>query len=151
MARRRVDLPALMMVIAFTANITVGFWDSRKIFIPKEVGWSLLVSGGLLCVYVLYYLREGFFGNTKPVLDRLITGGPYRFCRHPLYLSFILLALGFDLLFGSITGIVLTAAFSIPSAMYRGLVEDRLLREKFGEEWDEYAGKVGSFFPRFRR
>jgi len=151
MVRQKVDLPALVMVVAFTVNIVAGFWDSRRIFIPKEVGWSLLVSGGLLCVYVLYYLREGFFGNTEPVLDRLITGGPYKFCRHPLYLSFIVLVFGFDLLFGSVIGIALTVAFSAPSAVYRGWVEDRLLREKFGEEWDEHAGKVGFLFPRFRR
>lgn len=151
MARQKVGLPALMMVVAFTVNIVVNFWDSRRIFIPREAGWSLLVSGGLFWVYILSYLREGFFGNTEPVLDRLVTDGPYKFCRHPLYLSFILIVFGFDLLFGSVVGIASTVTFSIPSTVYRGWVEDRFLREKFGEEWDEYADRVGFLFPRFRR
>ena len=149
MSKHKVDLPALIMVVAFTANIVVSFWDRQRLSIPKEIGWSLLVLGVLLYFYVIFYLRKGFFGNTAPVLDHLITKGPYRFCRHPLYLSYIILVLGFDLLFGSIIGTVLTFGFSIPSVIYRGKAEDRELREKFGDKWERYSEKVGFLFPKF--
>ncbi|MFQ6095114.1 MAG: methyltransferase family protein [Candidatus Bathyarchaeia archaeon] len=102
-------------------------------------------------VYVLLYLRSGFFGETEPKLDFLITKGPYGFCRHPQYLSFIIMILGFDLMFGSIIGIVFTLVLSIPSVVYRARKEDKLLREKFGEEWENYADEVGFLFPKFRR
>ena len=105
--------------------------------------------GVLLYFYVIFYLRKGFFGNTAPVLDHLITNGPYRFCRHPLYLSYIILVLGFDLLFGSIIGSILTFGFSIPSVIYRGKAEDRELRLKFGDMWERYSEKVGFLFPKF--
>ena len=147
MINQKADLPALVMVIAFTGNLIVSFLF--KGFIQfKKVGWVLLFSGSLFFTYVVYYLRSGFFGNVEPVLDFLITNGPYKFCRHPLYFSFILLVFGFDLLFGSIVGFVFTVAVSIPTVIYRGRAEEKLLKTRFGKEWDDYAEKVGFQFPK---
>jgi len=139
------------MVLSFTTNLFIGFLDPTEILVSKEIGVALLVCGFLIFVYVLFYLRSGFFGETEPKLDFLITKGPYGFCRHPQYLSFIIMILGIDLMFRSFTGIVFTLAISIPSVVYRARIEDQLLRNKFGEEWENYADKVGFLFPRFRR
>ncbi len=148
MARFKVDIPSLQMVLVFTANVVIVFWDSTAVAPFVFYGEFLIVAGALLFVYVLAHLRRGFFGETEPVLDHLITDGPYRFCRHPLYLSFIILILGVDLMFGSILGVTFTLFLSIPSAFYRARVEDRLLKEKFGELWVRYARRVGFFLPR---
>jgi len=148
MPQSKVDLPSLFMVLAFTSNLIICYFDPFEILGSKEIGIALLVSGGLFFVYVLLYLRSGFFGETEPKLDLLITTGPYRFCRHPQYLSFIIMILGFDLVFRSVIGIVFTSTLSIPSTVYRARVEDRLLRKKFGKEWENYADKVGFLFPK---
>ena len=139
------------MVLSFLANLSVGFFDPFEISVPRESGLVFLALGSLFFVYVLSCLRSGFFGETEPSLNSLITEGPYGVCRHPQYLSFIMMILGFDLLFGSFMGIILTFALSIPSVVYRARVEDRLLRKRFGEEWEEYAQKVGFLLPRLRR
>jgi len=96
------------------------------------------------------YLRSGFFGETEPKLDYLVTRGPYRFCKHPQYLSFIIVIFGFDL-FRSILGVFFTLTISIPSVVYRGRVEDELLKKKFGKEWKNYAEQVGFLSPKFRK
>ncbi len=95
-------------------------------------------------------MREGFFGETEPILDHLIVDGPYGFCRHPLYLSFIIIVLSIDLVFRSPIGILYTFIISIPSVIYRAKIEDKLLREKFGEKWDNYAAQVGFLLPKIR-
>ena len=146
----KVDLPSLFMVLSFTINMVIGFFDPTEILVPKELGLVILLCGSLLFVYVLLYLRSGFFGETEPDSGFLITEGPYRFCRHPQYLSFIIMIFGFDLMFRSMMAIVFTLALSIPSVVYRGKVEDRLLRKRFGEEWGNYAEKVGFLFPKLR-
>jgi len=151
MTRTFVDLPSLFMVLSFTANLFIGFLDSTEIPVSKDIGIVLLICGFLIFLYVLFYLRSGFFGETKPKLDFLITKGPYGFCRHPQYLSFIIMILGFDLMFRSFIGIVVSLVLSIPSVVYRARIEDKLLRNKFGEEWDKYADKVGFLFPNFRK
>lgn len=151
MTQPNVDLPSLFMALSFTTNLIVCFLDPFEILVLEEIGVALLVCGALIFVYVLIYLRSGVFGETKPKLDFLITKGPYRFCRHPLYLSFIIMFLGIDLMFRSVMGIVFTLILSIPSVIYRAKIEDELLRNKFGEEWENYADKVGFLFPKFRR
>ena len=151
MARLKVDIPSLIMVLSFTANLIVSLYDPTEIILPMEIGEALLVCGFLIFAYVLFYLRSGFFGETEPKLDHLITEGPYSFCRHPQYLSFIIIVLGINLMFRSVVGVVFTLIVSIPSAIYRGKIEDKFLRDKFGEEWRKYADKVGFLLPKLRR
>ena len=145
-----VDLPSLFMVISFTSNLIIGFFDPTEIPVSKEMGVILLVCGFLFFTYVLFYLRSGFFGETKPKLDFLIIKGPYRFCRHPQYLSFIIMVVGFDLMFRSMIGIAFTIFLSIPSVVYRARVEDKLLKHKFGNEWETYAKNTGFLFPKIK-
>lgn len=151
MTRLNVDLPSLFMNLAFTTNIFVAFLDPIEMSVPNGIGVALFIGGILVFVYVLSYLRGGYVGSTKPTLGYLITRGPYRFCRHPLYLSFFIIILGIDLMFGSVLGVVHTFALSIPSAVYRARIEDNLLKDKFGEEWENYADRVGFLFPRLKR
>ena len=151
MMQPKVDLPSLIMVSSLTANLVICFFDPIEIPVPKEIGVALLVGGFVFFFYVLLYLRRGFFGETEPKLDFLITKGPYRFCRHPQYLSFIIIILGIDLMFRSVMGLLFTFVLSIPSMVYRAKIEDGLLRNNFGEEWENYANKVGFLFPRLRK
>ncbi len=140
-----------MMVLLFTANIVVAFWDPFRSRVFAMAGETLIVVGAVLFFYTIAYLRRGFFGETEPVLDHLVTGGPYSFCRHPLYLGFIILIFGLDLWLGSALGVAHTLLLSVPSVVYRARVEDRLLREKFGAEWAAYAERVGFFLPKLTR
>ncbi len=151
MSQSKVDLPALIMVLFFTANIVVDIYDPFEMPILQEIGWAVFVLGFLVLIYVALYLRSGFFGATDPNLDHLITKGPYAFCRHPLYVSFLVIMIGMDLIFRSPTGLIFTFLLSLPSAVYRARIEDKLLRAKFGEEWDRYARKVGFMLPKLSR
>jgi len=146
----KVDFPSLLMVVSFTANLIVCILDPTKLPFSRDTGIALLVLGSLLFIYVLPYLRTGLFGETKPDLDYLITKGPYRICRHPLYLSFIVIVLGIDFMLRSVLGVAFTFLLAVPSAIYRARIEDGLLRDKFGEEWVRYANGVGFILPKVR-
>ncbi len=148
MTEPRVDLPSSFMVLSFTANIVASLFSRERSTLLKEIGIVFLATSSALFLYVIFYLRSGFFGETMPTLDHVVTEGPYKFCRHPLYLSFITMVLGIDIMMGSILGIALTFLLSAPSAIYRAKVEEKLLGEKFGEEWERYSKKVGFLFPR---
>jgi len=150
MNRSKIDWPSLFMVLAFTSNLVICIFDTFKIPVPKEIGIVILICGSLFFIYVLFYLRSGFFGETEPKLDFLVTKGPYRFCRHPQYLSFIIMIFGFDFMSRSIMGIAFTISLSIPSAVYRAKVEDKLLEDKFGKEWKNYAKDTGFLFPKIK-
>jgi len=79
---------------------------------------------------------------------KLITGGPYRCVRNPIYLAMfgMMVATGLAL---STWWIVLVAAliFHLGTAA-RVHSEERLLRETFGAEFESYRRRVPAFFPR---
>src|SRR5207249_1373260 len=81
---------------------------------------------------------------------KLATTGPYAYVRHPQYVGFILIMLGFLLQWPTIPTLVM---FPILLYMYGRLAhrEEEEVRAHFGEEWDRYAAKTPPFIPRMRR
>jgi len=130
------------MVLAFLLNLAVCFLDPLELVTARKGGKVILFLGGLLFLYVCYYLRRGLLGEVEPNLDHLVTEGPYRWCRHPLYLSFVLIILGLDLMFGSPAGILVTLFLALPSMIYRARLEEKALADRFGEEWEAYKERT---------
>jgi len=135
-------LAPLLMVLAFLLNLLVCFLDPTEFKGTRALGQVVFLLGSLLMVYVTYYLRSGFLGEVEPNLDHLVTAGPYRWCRHPLYLSFLLIILGLDLMFGSPAGILVTLLLALPSIIYRARLEEKALADRFGEEWEAYKERT---------
>ena len=77
----------------------------------------------------------------KPAIS-LVTSGPYRFSRNPLYVAITFLYLGFTLLLNSWWGVALLAP--VLAILHFGVVrrEERYLERKFGEEYDSYRSRV---------
>lgn len=77
---------------------------------------------------------------------RLITGGPYRYVRHPMYAAIALAALGGLMVYRTwamVFALLWTAAFSLKAHH-----EETLLAAEFGPEWDDYAERVPAWLPR---
>jgi protein-S-isoprenylcysteine O-methyltransferase Ste14 len=74
--------------------------------------------------------------------NRLITTGPYRFSRNPLYLGGnVLIFAGAALFLGSLDGLLLTG-FATLAADFMIRREERQLEREFGEEWVRYKNQV---------
>jgi protein-S-isoprenylcysteine O-methyltransferase len=77
----------------------------------------------------------------------LITHGPYRWIRHPLYTFGALLFLSLSL----VTQIWLIPLLVVPTfaiLLQRTTIEEKALQERFGEEYTQYSQRTGRFFPR---
>ena len=73
----------------------------------------------------------------------LITSGPYRFSRNPLYLGGnVFIFFGAMLLFGSATGLFITA-IHLPFVDLFIRREEKQLEKDFGEQWMRYKKQVG--------
>lgn len=84
----------------------------------------------------------------QPPTGQLITTGPYRWVRHPMYSSFLLFNGGLWLLTSNwVAG---GAAFLGFLWMYLDRVgrEEVLMAEAFGDEWDAYSARTGRIIPR---
>ena len=73
--------------------------------------------------------------------EYLLRSGPYRYSRNPMYLSELLMWLGWTELFGSPTvfGALATLALGMRQAVAR---EEKTLVSAFGESWETYAREV---------
>ncbi|HZM21520.1 MAG TPA: isoprenylcysteine carboxylmethyltransferase family protein [Anaerolineales bacterium] len=123
-----------------------------KIGLPEWVRWLGVVIG-ILCVFGIYWLFSSIGSGITPTSGtrkehKLVTSGPYRWVRHPLYTvgSSMFLAFGMmaDNWFVALLGIL---AF-IGMAM-RTPKEEANLVEKFGDEYRDYMKRTGRFFPKF--
>lgn len=77
---------------------------------------------------------------------QLVEKGPYRFIRHPQYLSQILLDFGAAA--ATLSYIILPIALlEIPFLVMRASLEEKLHLKYFGEKFKEYKTKSGFFIP----
>jgi len=109
----------------------------------RAVGYPVFGLGLLLLLLSLSALKGGISGEIEPVTG-LVTGGIYARLRHPLYVSFVISMLALDLLFASVSGILVTLFAFLPSMIWRARLEEEALARRFGEEWEEYARRVPS-------
>ena len=111
-------------------------------WVPGEPG---LPTAGLVLVTIAAFLSLasllslGRSFGIRPALRRLVTRGPYRFVRHPMYLSYILGDVGYNLQEWNI-GTVLLVLVGWTSLLYRIRAEERVLSGDAG--WRFYADRV---------
>jgi protein-S-isoprenylcysteine O-methyltransferase Ste14 len=112
--------------------------------IPIAIGaWLFMTLGFVIRVWATYF----FYERRMKVISlapqkQLVTSGPYRFSRNPLYVGGnLFLFLGAVLFLGSPSGIVLTAINLVAVDLMIRREEKQLGRE-FGDEWTRYVHKV---------
>jgi protein-S-isoprenylcysteine O-methyltransferase Ste14 len=104
----------------------------------RWLGFLLYTVGGVLRLAPVFVLGRRFSGLVAIQPDhRLVTGGLYKFIRHPTYLGLFVLALGWGLAFRSGVGVVI-AVLMLVAVLARIESEERLLSESFGAEYEAY-------------
>jgi protein-S-isoprenylcysteine O-methyltransferase Ste14 len=80
---------------------------------------------------------------------KLITSGPYKKIRHPMYLGIFIYTIGMILVSSDLL-VLIFFAFSI-SVNYRRIPEEEeMMIERFGDEYREYMKRSGRLLPRIR-
>ncbi len=81
--------------------------------------------------------------------NRLATTGPYARIRHPQYVAFVMILLGFLLQWPTLLTLVM---FPILVVMYGRLAvtEEREMRHHFGDEYEAYVARTPRFVPALR-
>jgi protein-S-isoprenylcysteine O-methyltransferase Ste14 len=110
--------------------------------------WNLLGLVPLIAGAAINVLADRQFklvGTTvKPfeVSSGLVTDGIFRFTRNPMYLGMVGMLVGLAMLLRELTPWFVVPVFA--AVMQRVFVrsEERMLEERFGEEWRSYAARV---------
>lgn len=127
--------------LAFVVPLTIH--SPTIILVSRAIGFGLLVCAGLigLSCFGLFLLARTTvipFGNAS----KLVTRGPYRFSRNPMYLSLVLAYLGGA---GFIVQPWPLILLPLPLAAVNWIVipfEEKRLREAFGSAYETYCETV---------
>jgi protein-S-isoprenylcysteine O-methyltransferase Ste14 len=128
-----------------------GWLSWSAMGLPEAARWL----GALAAVSMVVLLRWMFVsigtGITSTVATRrkhvLVTSGPYRWMRHPLYTFGTVFFLGMATLIDSWFLAVLALA-AAALLVHRTSSEEQHLIEKFGEDYQAYMRRTGRFLPR---
>ena len=120
--------------------------------------WAALI---ILLGEALRLWANGYVGHVKVGRDvapdrtvipkgKLITGGPYAFVRHPLYLGTMLLGLGFCVAVNNLWVAAASLVFFLTIYRSKMSEEEQRIREAY-PQYTAYERAVPRWIPRFRR
>lgn len=110
--------------------------------------WSLLgvlpivVGVALNVVADRLFTRQGTSVKPHARPGALVTGGPYRRSRNPMYLGFGLIICGVAILLGSVVPLLVSLGFFPLAESLFVRPEEARLRAVFGQEWLAYNARV---------
>lgn len=151
--RALIALPLFLGILLYIINPRWMAWAAVPM--PSWMRWAGVVLG-LLSVPGAYWVFTSIGRNvSETVLTKrdheLVTHGPYRWIRHPLYTNGIALLVAIGLMAANwfILGITLIGFLAIRFAVVP--LEERELTSKFGADYVDYMKSTGRFLPRLRR
>ena len=130
--------------IARRIRVPLGFLFAVFYFWRARPDWLSLAAGAAV-VAVGVFLRAMASGHVKKN-EQLATTGPYAYCRNPLYLGSIIIAIGFAVASRDVwVGIAIIGLFTL---IYVPVIrsEEAFLRERF-PEFESYARRVPRLLP----
>lgn len=137
---------------SFESNILLfilnySFWFENPFSIHQVISWILLIGSAVFAIIGYTLLSKhgharGNFENTSS----LITSGTYKYIRHPMYFS--LLLLGFGIMLKHVTPLTCIVALVNMAAVYTtARIEEKEMILKFGDEYREYMKTTKMFIP----
>lgn len=155
--RYSVWLSVFICYEVFTFFLFILFPDSLSWAGMDLPYWARLLGIGMGATALAWFIwiHQSLGDNlsaTLKIKDRqvLVTDGPYRFIRHPMYSAFYLL---------HVSVFFMTANWFIGTTWLAGLTvimliritrEEQMLLERFGNDYHAYMAQTGRFVPRIR-
>lgn len=110
------------------------------------IGVVLLVTGGILILFAVFNFGQMITPNPIPLDKNMLrTGGLYKYVRHPMYFSVLILLIGVVFYFSAVFSLVwIFAAFLFLS--HKADFEERFLIRKF-PEYNSYRNLTKKLIP----
>ena len=134
----------LLMVTSFQNLMRPNYTMKSPMIV---LGGLIFIVGLVIRVVALLNLRLNY-SSTLRIREghQLITHGIYKYVRHPVYTGTLLSCLGLPI-FGTSPLGFLFVLMGIPLFIYRIGAEEKMLIEKFGEDYVEYTKATWKLFP----
>jgi protein-S-isoprenylcysteine O-methyltransferase Ste14 len=161
-------LPLLFIIDGLVFRMGILYSRYLSFFNPIDTYLQII---GLIIIFfglILYLISGKTIINhiySKATEERkMVTTGLYAYIRHPYYLSFILIPVGFLLITLNLSYILYFMAYTVTTnpdkecdregkftfVTKEAQCEDEGLKKIYGIDYEEYMEKTGRFLPKFR-
>lgn len=148
---RRARWGILIVALAYSLLWQGSFW---KRTLPN---WRLLLSVlFLVLASLLAWTATRALGRQWRVDaglssdHELVTTGPYKIIRHPIYTSMLFLLCGTGFMITPLPLLAIALAVFLVGTEIRVRIEDQLLASQFGERFAEYKHRIWAYLPYIR-
>jgi protein-S-isoprenylcysteine O-methyltransferase Ste14 len=134
---------AMPTMVAFGIPVWIGASAGHPV-LHLMPAVALLCLGTLLllwCVREFYVSGRGTLAPWDPP-KHLVTSGPYRISRNPMYIGVVTILAGWCTLWGSRTLVIYAVLVAIGFHLRVLLFEEPWAARRFGSEWDAYRVRV---------
>jgi protein-S-isoprenylcysteine O-methyltransferase Ste14 len=154
-ALRRTEWLFWIFVAAIVALTTATILLDRGYLWPlvNPMDWTFytglaLMSAGMLVRRLAIRTLGKAFSNILMIKkgQTIVRSGMYATVRHPAYTGTLVMVAGIPLVFSSPLGL-LPVSLAMPAVLYRIVAEERMLTEKFGDEYREYVKSTKMLVP----
>jgi protein-S-isoprenylcysteine O-methyltransferase Ste14 len=118
----------------------------------RAVGLVLIAIGGIGTIATfLRFVTEGRgtpWPTDPPSSRRVMVGGPYRYVRNPMYVSYILVIVGEAFWLGRPELFIYAAALLVFLLAFVHFWEERTMAKRYGAEFEAYCRQVPGWWPR---
>jgi len=125
-------------------------WTRLHILEPGIIYLGFILFA-ISCIYRGWGLRAiGKYFNPRIAIyegHQLVTSGPYRKIRHPLYLGVFISLIAIDMVFSSWGALLITFLFTLPTLIHRIRLEEEFLLKNFGDDFKEYVQNSKKLIP----
>jgi len=153
---KNLDKSSLVIIwITITVSITLGIFATNYLNTPisktsiiNNIGLMLIIVGIVIRLMAIRTLGKFFTVNLNLSDDhRLIKKGLYKFIRHPSYTGSLLSFLGFGLSLNNWVSAIIIFIPILISFIYRINIEEKLMSDQFGKNYDEYKISTKRLVP----
>jgi protein-S-isoprenylcysteine O-methyltransferase Ste14 len=146
-----VYLATVGMMVMPVIYVFTSWLNSFSMNLPDWARWGGVVVFGFY-LFLFWWVHKTLGKNWSPVLEirkdhKLITEGPYKYVRHPMYTCMWLAVAGFWLIPSNwVVGIVALVTWSI-LYFIRLPDEEKMMIEEFGDQYKDYMRRTKRIIP----
>ena len=145
------NVSAFILVVIIFAIFGVGALSKENLnefFNVRVSGLIVFIIFSWTQIWSFKYLGKNYSQEIIVTKDHeLITSGPYKFIRHPQYLSQLLSDLGAGVALGGFVAVPLIILLEIPLFVLRAKKEEEIMKQHFGDKFLEYKKQSGFMIP----
>ena len=138
--------PPVLWLLHILAVFLLNRFLPLSLVFPKALGWLgylfVFVGLGLALSAINQFRKAQTTVDPHGSVSKIVTSGPYRFTRNPIYLGLVCLLIGFPLIFRSYWGLILSVVFIMLMNTLVIQHEEAYLEKKFGDVYAGYKSRV---------